>query len=140
MRRLVGWESIRYELAQYIEKQVQARCFEVGEEEDCFSSYPPCTYGRSCVQRTWMMRGCSLRAVRYPSLHPAMERHVRLAMREYEWYNNLSDEFYVEKEVIDRKRFRSFQHGDPGLFRLVECHKYGERVAGAFTENTFCYV
>ena len=43
MRRLVGWESIRYELAQYIEKQVQARCFEVGEEEDCFSSYPPCT-------------------------------------------------------------------------------------------------
>lgn len=95
MRRLVGWESIRYELAQYIEKQVQARCFEVGEEEDCFSSYPPCTYGRSCVQRTWMMRGCSLRAVRYPSLHPAMERHVRLAMREYEWYNNLSDEFYA---------------------------------------------
>ena len=77
MRRLVGWESIRYELAQYIEKQVQARCFEVGEEEDCFSSYPPCTYGRSCVQRTWMMRGCSLRAVRYPSLHPAMERHAR---------------------------------------------------------------
>ena len=50
MRRLVGWESIRYELAQYIEKQVQARCFEVGEEEDCFSSYPPCTYGRSCVR------------------------------------------------------------------------------------------
>ena len=32
---------------------------------------------------------------------------------------------HVEKEVIDRKRFRSFQHGDPGLFRLVECHKYG---------------
>lgn len=91
MRRLVGWESIRYELAQYIEKQVQARCFEVGEDHPIH----PVPYGWSCVQRTWMMRGCSLRAVRYPSLHPAMERHARLAMREYEWYNNLSDEFYA---------------------------------------------
>ena len=74
MRRLVGWESIRYELAQYIEKQVQARCFEVGEDHPIH----PVPYGWSCVQRTWMMRGCSL-----------------LAMREYEWYNNLSDEFYA---------------------------------------------
>ncbi len=22
-------------------------------------------------------------------------------------------------------RILTFQHGDPGLFRLVECHKYG---------------
>ena len=32
-------------------------------------------------------------AVRYPELHPVMERYARLAMREYEWYKNLSDEW-----------------------------------------------
>ena len=93
MRRLVGWESIRYELAQYIEKQVQARCFEVGEKEDCFSSYPPCTIWPELrpedVDDARLLFACT---VRYPSLHPAMERHACLAMREYEWYNNLSDE------------------------------------------------
>ena len=31
-------------------------------------------------------------AVQYPSLHPAMERYARLAMREFEWYQNLADE------------------------------------------------
>ena len=31
-------------------------------------------------------------AVQHPNLHPAIERYARLAMREYEWYNNLSDE------------------------------------------------
>lgn len=31
-------------------------------------------------------------AVRYPELHIKMERYARLAMKEYEWYNNLSDE------------------------------------------------
>ena len=31
-------------------------------------------------------------AVRYPDLHPAMERYARLAMREFEWYQNLADE------------------------------------------------
>ena len=30
-------------------------------------------------------------AVQYPSLHPAMERYARLAMREDEWYQNLRD-------------------------------------------------
>ena len=30
--------------------------------------------------------------VQYPNLHPAMERYARLAMREYEWYQNLADE------------------------------------------------
>ena len=32
-------------------------------------------------------------AVQYPNLHPAMERYARLAMREYEYYQNLADEF-----------------------------------------------
>ena len=31
-------------------------------------------------------------AVQYPSLHPAMARYARLAMREFEWYQNLADE------------------------------------------------
>ena len=31
-------------------------------------------------------------AVQYPNRYPAMERYARLAMREYEWYNNLLDE------------------------------------------------
>ncbi len=31
-------------------------------------------------------------AVQHPSLHPAMERYARLAMREFEWYQNLADE------------------------------------------------
>ncbi len=42
MRRLVGWEEIRYELEKYIEKQVQERCFLVGEREDGFTVFPPC--------------------------------------------------------------------------------------------------
>ena len=43
MRRLVGWEEIRYELEKYIEKQVQERYFLVGEREDGFTVFPPCT-------------------------------------------------------------------------------------------------
>ena len=43
MRRLVGWEEIRYELEKYIEKQVQERCFLVEEREDGFTVFPPCT-------------------------------------------------------------------------------------------------
>ena len=31
-------------------------------------------------------------AVQYPRLHGDIERYARLAMREYEWYNNLPDE------------------------------------------------
>ena len=31
-------------------------------------------------------------AVQHPNLHPAIERYTRLAMREYEWYQNLADE------------------------------------------------
>ena len=31
-------------------------------------------------------------AVQHPALHPAMERYARLAMREFEWYQNLADE------------------------------------------------
>ena len=42
MRRLVSWEEIRYELEKYIEKQVQERCFLVGEREDGFTVFPPC--------------------------------------------------------------------------------------------------
>ena len=43
LRRLAGWKEIDYTLRQYIEKQVQERYFEVGEKEDYFSAYPPCT-------------------------------------------------------------------------------------------------
>ena len=43
MRRLVGWQEIRYTLEKYIEKQVQERYFEAGEKEDDFTPYPPCT-------------------------------------------------------------------------------------------------
>ena len=43
LRRLVGWKEIDYTLRQYIEKQVQERYFEVGEKEDYFSAFPPCT-------------------------------------------------------------------------------------------------
>ena len=32
MRRLVGWQEIRYTLEKYIEKQVQERYFEAGEK------------------------------------------------------------------------------------------------------------
>ena len=43
LRRLVGWQEIRYTLEKYIEKQVQERYFEAGEKEDDFTPYPPCT-------------------------------------------------------------------------------------------------
>ena len=43
LRRLVGWKEIDHTLGQYIEHQVQERYFEVGEKEDYFSAYLPCT-------------------------------------------------------------------------------------------------
>ena len=43
MRRLVGWQEIRYQLEQHIEKQVQERYFLVGERDDGFTVFPPCT-------------------------------------------------------------------------------------------------
>lgn len=43
LRRLAGWNEICYTLGQYIKHQVQERFFEVGEKEDYFSPYPPCT-------------------------------------------------------------------------------------------------
>ena len=43
LRRLAGWKEIDYTLRQYIEKQVQDRYFEVGEREDGFTVFPPCT-------------------------------------------------------------------------------------------------
>ena len=43
LRRLVGWKEIAYTLLQYIEKQVRDRYFEVGEREDFFTAFPPCT-------------------------------------------------------------------------------------------------
>ena len=42
MRRLVGWQEIRYKLEKYIEKQVQERFFLVGERDDGFTVFPPC--------------------------------------------------------------------------------------------------
>ena len=38
-----GLEEIDHTLGQYIEHQVQERYFKVGEKEDYFSAYPPCT-------------------------------------------------------------------------------------------------
>ena len=43
MRQLAGWVEVRYELEKYIEKQVQERYFIVGEREDGFTVFPPCT-------------------------------------------------------------------------------------------------
>ena len=43
LRKLVGWTEIRYALGNYIKHSVQENFFEVGEKEDCFSPYPPCT-------------------------------------------------------------------------------------------------
>ena len=43
MRQLVGWVEVRYKLEKYIEKQVQERYFIVGEREDGFTVFPPCT-------------------------------------------------------------------------------------------------
>ena len=43
LRRLAGWNEIRYQLEKYIEKQVQERYFLVGEREDGFTVFPPCT-------------------------------------------------------------------------------------------------
>ena len=42
LRRLVGWQEIRYTLEKYIEKQVQERYFLVGERDDGFTVFPPC--------------------------------------------------------------------------------------------------
>ncbi|OUP27509.1 DUF6138 family protein [Faecalibacterium sp. An192] len=43
LRRLVGWQEIRYKLGKYIESQVQERYFDVGQREDGFTVFPPCT-------------------------------------------------------------------------------------------------
>ncbi len=205
LRRLVGWQEIRYTLEKYIEKQVQERYFETGEKEDDFTPYPPCTvwpelrpedaaalcllcgylvlnpsplntsswfpsmvkqlktagsgklpkdiqqrktehftasandafaairitardsteecyaeildYLCAVLEQEEFPRSYSVEfrgkeklylpipglpkkgvnqlfacAVQHPNLHPAMERYARLAMREFEWYQNLADE------------------------------------------------
>ena len=43
LRRLVGWQEIRYKLEKYIESQIQERYFDVGQREDGFTVFPPCT-------------------------------------------------------------------------------------------------
>lgn len=246
LRRLAGWEDIRYQLEQYIEKQVQERCFLVGEREDGFTVFPPCTvlpelraedvdegllrfacyvaichtvYGQSFESLTTehilglvsqirpdmvkelktngsgklppniqkrktkhltasandafatiriTARDCGEGAceealsylieileqpefprsysiefrgpekiylpipglpkkgvnqlfactVQYPSLHPAMERYARLAMREFEWYQNLADEACAM----------------PGTFAVFALGLEGERWAPLVTE------
>lgn len=246
LRRLVGWEDIRYQLEQYIEKQVQERCFLVGERDDGFTVFPPCTvlpelraedvdegllrfachvaichtvYGQSFESLTTehilglvsqirpdmvkqlktagsgklpkdiqrrktehftasandafaiiritardsteecyaeildylcavlsqeeFPRSYSVEfrgkeklylpipglpkkgvhqlfacAVQYPSLHPAMERYARLAMREFEWYQNLADEACAM----------------PGTFAVFALGLEGERWAPLVTE------
>ena len=246
LRRLAGWQEIRYQLEQYIEKQVQERCFLVGERDDGFTVFPPCTvlpelraedvaegllrfachvaichtvYGQSFESLTTehilglvsqirpdmvkqlktagsgklpkdiqrrktehftasandafaiiritardsteecyaeildylcavlsqeeFPRSYSVEfrgkeklylpipglpkkgvnqlfacAVQYPSLHPAMERYARLAMREFEWYQNLSDEACAM----------------PGTFAVFALGLEGERWAPLVTE------
>ena len=62
-------------------------------------------------------------AVQYPSLHPAMERYARLAMREFEWYQNLADEACAM----------------PGTFAVFALGLEGERWAPLVTEYLdFC--
>ncbi|HIR18546.1 MAG TPA: hypothetical protein IAD35_10875 [Candidatus Caccocola faecigallinarum] len=57
-------------------------------------------------------------AVRYPRLHGRIEQYARLAMREDEWYNNLSDEYCAMPGT-----FAVFALGmeglEPKLLRLV---------------------
>lgn len=246
LRRLAGWEEIRYQLEQYIEKQVQERFFLVGERDDGFTVFPPCTvlpelraedvdegllrfacyvavchtvYGQSFESLTTehilglvsqirpdmvkelktngsgklppniqkrktkhltasandafatiriTARDCGEGAceealsylieileqpefprsysiefrgpekiylpipglpkkgvnqlfactVQYPSLHPAMERYARLAMREFEWYQNLADEACAM----------------PGTFAVFALGLEGERWAPLVTE------
>lgn len=251
LRRLAGWEEIRYQLEQYIEKQVQERCFLVGERDDGFTVFPPCTvlpelraedvaegllrfachvaichtvYGQSfeslttehilglvsqirpdmvkelktngsgklppaiqkrktkhltasandafatiritardcgegaceealsylieILEQPEFPRSYSIEfrgpekiylpipglpkkgvnqlfacAVQYPSLHPAMERYARLAMREFEWYQNLADEACAM----------------PGTFAVFALGLEGERWAPLVTEYLdFC--
>ena len=251
LRRLAGWEEIRYQLEQYIEKQVQERCFLVGERDDGFTVFPPCTvlpelraedvdegllrfachvaichtvYGQSfeslttehilglvsqlrpdlvkqlktagsgklpkdiqrrktehftasandafaiiritardsteecyaeildylcaVLEQEGFPRSYSVEfrgkeklylpipglpkkgvnqlfacAVQYPSLHPAMERYVHLAMREFEWYQNLADEACAM----------------PGTFAVFALGLEGERWAPLVTEYLdFC--
>ena len=43
LRRLAGWQEIRYKLEKYIESQVQERYFDVGQRDDGFTVFPPCT-------------------------------------------------------------------------------------------------
>lgn len=246
LRRLAGWQEIRYQLEQYIEQQVQERCFLVGERDDGFTVFPPCTvlpelraedvdegllrfachvaichtvYGQSFESLTTehilslvsqirpdmvkqlktagsgklpkdiqrrktehftasandafaiiritardsteecyaeildylcavlsqeeFPRSYSVEfrgkeklylpipglpkkgvnqlfacAVQYPSLHPAMERYARLAMREFEWYQNLADEACAM----------------PGTFAVFALGLEGERWAPLVTE------
>ena len=63
MRRLVGWEEIRYTLEKYIEKQVQERFFLVGERDDDLPSFRPAPCGRNCVRRMWTKGCCALPAM-----------------------------------------------------------------------------
>ena len=43
LRRLAGWKEMDHTLRQYIEKQVRDRYFVVGERDDGFTAFPPCT-------------------------------------------------------------------------------------------------
>ena len=43
LRRLTRWEEVRYELEKFIENWVQNQYFQVGEREDFFTVFPPCT-------------------------------------------------------------------------------------------------
>ena len=52
LRRLVGWQEIRYTLEKYIEKQVMA-----------LPSFHPAPCGRNCVRRMWMKACCALPAM-----------------------------------------------------------------------------
>lgn len=71
MRRLVGWEEIRYTLEKYIEKQVQERFFLVGERDDGFTSFRHARCCRNCARRMWTKVCCTL---------PAMWRSVARCM------------------------------------------------------------
>ena len=79
LRRLAGWNEIRYTLEKYIEKQVQERYFLVGERDDGFTVFPPpARCGRNCGRRMWTKGCCALPAM-WRSVAQCMDRVLSLS-------------------------------------------------------------
>ena len=77
LRRLVGWEEIRYTLEKYIEQQVQERFFLVGERDDGLQSFRHARCCRNCARRMWTKVCCTLPAM-WRSAARCMDRALNL--------------------------------------------------------------